>query len=80
MKAQKDDVWCVEVMTLIERLQKEDLSEDEETEIRKDLVKHDVPKAEIAQWFIEPSTGLLMREGFMHNRIRRKDLVKSKDG
>ena len=80
LKAQKEDAWCTEVMTLLSRLQKEGLSSDETTAIHKDLVKHDIPKTEVPQWFLEPSTGLLMREGFMRNRPRRKGLVKAKGG
>jgi hypothetical protein len=66
-------------MALLSRLRSEGLSQDEEIEIHRDLVKHDIPKAEVPQWFLEPDTGLLMREGFLRNRVRRKDLVKAKD-
>ena len=57
----------------------EAVTESQEADIIKQLCKHDIPKPEVKQWFVEPGTGLLMREGYMRDRVKRRDVVKSKD-
>ena len=79
LKLQQDDTWCKEVVELLATLRKPELSKEEETRTTRELIKHELPKAELKQWFVEPSTGLLMREGFVRTQIKRKrDIVKAK--
>ena len=75
LKAQKDDAWCRKVTSLITQLQSEGMTEDKEADIIKLPVNHDILKKELKQWFVEPGTGLLMREGYTRNRVTRKDII-----
>ena len=77
LKAQKEDVWCKEIASLVAQLKGEGVTESQEADIIKQLCKHDIPRPEVKQWFVEPGTGLLMREGYMRDRVKRRDVVKS---
>lgn len=72
--AQKADPWCQQVWACLAELQGINLSGPARSEevLYSELTRYGLLRPEAGRWYICQTTGLLMREGFLHEQVQKR--------